>query len=77
VAKGSVDGLVDANSEVQRNVRLMKEPPGSARPGTKLGEVVVEVDGERVGESALVASRGYDEASLGERVWYTVEGFFQ
>jgi serine-type D-Ala-D-Ala carboxypeptidase (penicillin-binding protein 5/6) len=77
VAKGSVDGLVDANSEVQRNVRLMKEPPGSARPGTKLGEVVVEVDGERVGESALVASRGYDEASLGERVWYTVEGLFQ
>jgi D-alanyl-D-alanine carboxypeptidase (penicillin-binding protein 5/6) len=74
VAKESVEGLVDANSKVQREVRLMKEPPGSARPGTKLGEVVVKVDGERVGESALVASRGYDEASFGERVWYTVEG---
>jgi hypothetical protein len=72
VAKESVDGLVDANSEVQREVRLMKEQPGSARPGTKLGEVVVEVDGERVGESALVANRGYDEASFGERVWFTV-----
>ena len=71
VAKVSVDGLVDANSKVEREVLLMKEPPGSARPGTKLGEVVVEVDGERVGESALVASRGYDEASLGERVWDT------
>jgi serine-type D-Ala-D-Ala carboxypeptidase (penicillin-binding protein 5/6) len=62
---------VDANSEVQREVRLMKEQPGSARPGTKLGEVVVVVDGERVGESALVASKGYDAPSLGERVWYT------
>ena len=72
VAKESVDGLVDANSEVQREVRLMKEQPGSARPGTKLGEVVVEVDGERVGESALVANGGYDEASFGERVWFTV-----
>jgi D-alanyl-D-alanine carboxypeptidase (penicillin-binding protein 5/6) len=77
VAKESVEGLVDANSKVQREVRLMKEPPGSARPGTKLGEVVVKVDGERVGESALVASRGYDEASFGERVWYTVDGLLQ
>jgi D-alanyl-D-alanine carboxypeptidase (penicillin-binding protein 5/6) len=77
VARESVDGLMDASSRVEREVRLMEEPPGSARPGTKLGEVVVKVDGERVGESALVARKGYDEASLGERVWYTVGGLFQ
>ena len=71
VAKESVEGLVDANSEVQREIRLMDEQPASASPGTKLGEIVAKVDGERVGESALVASKGYDEASLGERVWYT------
>jgi D-alanyl-D-alanine carboxypeptidase (penicillin-binding protein 5/6) len=77
VAKASVEGLVDASSNVEREVRLIEEPPGSARPGTKLGEVVVKVDGERVGESALLASRGYDEASLKERVWYTVGGLFE
>jgi hypothetical protein len=35
------------------------------------------VDGEQVGESPLVARRGYDEASLWERVWYTVEGVWK
>ncbi len=77
VARESVDGLVDESSDVQREARVMKDLPGSARPGTKLGEVVVKVDGEQVGESPLVARRGYDEASLWERVWYTVEGFWK
>ena len=67
---------MDAGSRVEREVRLMEEPPGSARPGTRLGEVVVKVDGERVGESTLVASEGYDEASFGERVWYTASSLW-
>jgi serine-type D-Ala-D-Ala carboxypeptidase (penicillin-binding protein 5/6) len=71
VAKQSVDGLVDGSSDVERETRVMEDLPGSARPGTKLGEVVVRVDGERVGESPLVARRGYDEASMWERAWYT------
>jgi hypothetical protein len=66
-----VDSLMDGTSDVERSVRVLENLPGSARPGTKLGEVVVRVDGERVGESALVARRGYDEASLGDQVWYT------
>ena len=74
VAKESVEGLVGGNSEVEREVRVSEDLPGSARPVTELGEVVVEVDGRRVGESPLVARRGYEEASLWERVWYTVEG---
>jgi D-alanyl-D-alanine carboxypeptidase (penicillin-binding protein 5/6) len=77
VARESVYGLMDASSKVEREVRLMEKPPGSARPGTKLGEVDVKVDGERVGESALVASKGYDEASFGERVWYTVSNLWK
>jgi len=76
VAEESVDGLVDESSEVEREAEVMKDLPCSARPGTKLGEVVVKVDGKRVGESPLVARRGYDEASLWERVWYTVGGIF-
>ena len=80
VARGSVEGLVGArpgaSSRVEREVRLVEEMPDAARAGTRLGEVVVRVDGERVGETALVAEEGYEEASLGERVWYTVGGIF-
>jgi serine-type D-Ala-D-Ala carboxypeptidase (penicillin-binding protein 5/6) len=71
VAEQSVGGLVDGTSDVEREARVLEDLPGSAAPGTKLGEIVVKVDGERVGESSLVARRGYDEASLWERVWYT------
>jgi serine-type D-Ala-D-Ala carboxypeptidase (penicillin-binding protein 5/6) len=76
VAKENVDGLVDGNSRVERGVKVFEDMPPSARPGTKLGAVVVRVDGEIVGESPLVARKGYEEASLWERVWYTVEGIF-
>ena len=76
VASKDVEGLVDASPEVEREIRLAENPPPSARPGTPLGEVVVRVDGEVVGGSPLVARRGYDEASVWERVWYTVGGVF-
>lgn len=77
VAKVNVEGLVSDESGVEREARIMKELPDSVRRGTRLGEVVVKVDGERVGASPLVAARGYDEASVWERVWYTVEGLFE
>ena len=74
VAKENVSGLVGGDSEIGREVKILKDLPGSARPGTELGEVVVTVDGVQVGKSPLVARNGYDEASLWERVWYTVVG---
>jgi D-alanyl-D-alanine carboxypeptidase (penicillin-binding protein 5/6) len=77
VAEESVDGLVDGSSEVEREARVFEDLPGSAEPGAKLGEIVVRVDGERVGESPLVARKGYDEASLWERVWYTVSSLWK
>ena len=76
VARDSVDGLVDANPDVEREVELTEDLPDAARAGTRLGEVVVKVDGKKVGETALVAKKGYEEASLGQRVWYTVGGIF-
>ena len=76
VAARDVEGLVDASPEVEREISVTKDPPPSARPGTRLGEVVVKVDGEAVGESPLVARMGYTEASLWEWVWYTVSGVF-
>jgi serine-type D-Ala-D-Ala carboxypeptidase (penicillin-binding protein 5/6) len=77
VAEKSVAGLVDGDSNVERAVRVMEELPRSARPGTRLGEIVVDVDGEKVGETALVAGEGYEKASIGERVWYTASGLWK
>jgi D-alanyl-D-alanine carboxypeptidase len=77
VAEERVDGLVDASPDVERDVDLVDDLPDSARAGTRLGEVVVKVDGKKVGESRLLAKKGYEKASLGQRVWYTVEGIFE
>jgi D-alanyl-D-alanine carboxypeptidase (penicillin-binding protein 5/6) len=76
MAQSSVDGLVDASSDVERNVDLVEDLPDSARVGTRLGEVV-KVDGKKFGETRLLAEKGYEKASLGQRVWYTVEGIFE
>ena len=67
-----MDGLLDTNPDVERGVDLAEDLPDSARAGTRLGEVA----GKEVGETGLVAKKGYDEASSGQRVWYTVEGLF-
>ena len=72
-----MDGLVDASPDVVRDVDLVEDLPDSVRAGTRLGEVVVKVDGKKVGESRLLAKKGYEKASLGQWVWYTVEGIFE
>ena len=77
VAGGDVAGLVDASPDVDREVDLADHPPLAAGAGTRLGRVVVRVDGEKVGETALVAKRGYEKPSLGQRLWYTVGGIFE
>ncbi len=77
VAAESVQGLVGEDPDVGRRVQLREELPASAAPGTRLGTVFVSVDGERVGESALVARLGYEEASLWQKLWYTVEGILE
>jgi serine-type D-Ala-D-Ala carboxypeptidase (penicillin-binding protein 5/6) len=77
VAQSSEDGLVDASLEVERDVDLVEDLPDSAGVGTKLGEVVVKVDGKKIGEMYLLAEKGHEKASLGQRVWYTVGGIFE
>jgi serine-type D-Ala-D-Ala carboxypeptidase (penicillin-binding protein 5/6) len=77
VASGDVAGLVDASPDVEREVEFVDHPPLSARAGTALGRVVVRVDGKKIGETALVAKRGYEKPSLGQRLWYTVGGIFE
>lgn len=76
VAAEAVGDLVKEGARVEREVEVVEELPGSAGAGERLGTVTVRVDGERVGESPLVARRGYEEASAWEKVWYTVGGIF-
>ncbi|CAN5876635.1 D-alanyl-D-alanine carboxypeptidase family protein [soil metagenome] len=77
VARRNVAGLTDDGDEVDREVTTMKEMPASVRPGDRLGNVILKVDGKQIGSIPLVASRGYEEASVGQKVWYTVEGIFE
>ena len=73
VAVEDVIGLADAGSEP--NLRATtKEPPPSAEAGQELGEVEVFVGGQSVGRSPLVTRKGYGEATLWDKAWYTVEG---
>ena len=51
--------------------------PDSVRVGTRLDEVIVKVDGKKVGGTRLLAEKAYEKASLGQRVWYTVGGIFE
>jgi D-alanyl-D-alanine carboxypeptidase len=76
VAGDDVAALVDADAKVERRVEVRDELPDRAKPGARLGTVIATVDGERVGESPLVAREGYERASVWQRVWYTVEGIF-
>ena len=70
-AAEDVTGVVGPDSEVERRVTTEEELPPSAAAGEELGEVEVLVDGQRVGESPLVAQEGYEEASLWDRISYT------
>ena len=70
-ATDEVVGLVNADSEVEREVTTREELPSSADAGDELGEVEVSVDGESIGTSPLVAQEGYEEASIWRRISYT------
>ena len=76
-AAEDVLSVVGADSEVERRVTTEDELPPSAAAGEELGEVEVLIDGQRVGESPLVAQEGYEEASLWDRISYTAGGLLE
>jgi D-alanyl-D-alanine carboxypeptidase (penicillin-binding protein 5/6) len=73
VAAEDVAGLVGPGSEVERQISTRK-PPLQAKTGQKIGEVEVLIDGQSVGESPLVAEKGYERAGLWQRTRYAVSG---
>jgi D-alanyl-D-alanine carboxypeptidase len=73
VAARDVSALAGPGLEVVRN-STNKEAPPSAEAGRKLGTVEVSVDGRSVGSSPLVVQKGYEEASLWQRITYWAGG---
>ncbi len=76
VAANTIAAPVSDASEVERRVTAGGLPE-SAGEGDRLGEIELIVEGESVGTSPLIAERGYEEASIVDRVWFWVSGFFQ
>jgi D-alanyl-D-alanine carboxypeptidase (penicillin-binding protein 5/6) len=73
VAAKDVSALAGPGLEVVRSPTT-KEAPPSAEAGRKLGTVEVSVDGRSVGSSPLVVQKGYEEASLWQKVTYLAGG---
>jgi D-alanyl-D-alanine carboxypeptidase (penicillin-binding protein 5/6) len=72
-AAEDVPGLVGPGLEVERRTTT-REPPPEARTGQELGTIEVLVDGQSVGTSPLVTKRGYEEASLWQKIRYWSSG---
>src|SRR5215207_11317620 len=73
VAEEDVSALAGPGLKVVRRA-TSKEAPPSAETGRELGSVAVSVDGHSVGSSPLVVQKGYEEASLWQRVTYWAGG---
>jgi hypothetical protein len=72
-AARDVPGLAGPGLEVERR-ETTKEAPPAARAGEELGTVEVLVDGKSVGSSPLVTQKGYEEASLWQKIRYWTSG---
>jgi D-alanyl-D-alanine carboxypeptidase (penicillin-binding protein 5/6) len=73
VAAKDVSALAGPGLEVERRP-TNKEAPPSAKTGTKLGTVALLVEGRSVGSSPLVVQKGYEAASLWQKVTYWAGG---
>jgi len=73
VAAKDVTALAGPGLEVVRNPTIQEAPP-SAEAGRKLGTVTVSVEGRSAGSSPLVVQKGYEAASLWQKVTYWAGG---
>jgi serine-type D-Ala-D-Ala carboxypeptidase (penicillin-binding protein 5/6) len=72
-AAEDVPGLVGPGLEVERRTTT-EEPPPEARAGEELGTIEVLVDGKSVGSAPLITEKGYEEASLWQKIRYWSSG---
>ena len=73
VAAKDVPGLVGPGLEAERRITAREAPP-EAKAGQELGTVEVLVNGKSVGSSPLVTRRGFEEASLWQKIRYWTSG---
>jgi D-alanyl-D-alanine carboxypeptidase (penicillin-binding protein 5/6) len=73
VAAKDVIALAGPGLEVVRSKTTQEAPP-SAKAGRKVGTVEVSVDGRSVGSSPLVVQKGYEGASIWQKVTYLAGG---
>ena len=73
VAAKSVSALAGPGLKVERSP-THKKAPSAAKTGRKLGTVEVSVDGHSVGSSPLVVQKGYEEATVWQKVKYWAGG---
>lgn len=68
-AAEDVEVLVGPGAKIERRVTKDK-PPDSVGKGDEIGKVEVLLDGQNVGETPLVAAKGYEEAGFFQKNWY-------
>ncbi len=73
VADRDVSALAGPGLEVERRATNEEAPP-SAKTERELGTVAVSVEGRNVGSSPLVVEKGYEAASLWQKVTYWAGG---
>jgi serine-type D-Ala-D-Ala carboxypeptidase (penicillin-binding protein 5/6) len=73
VAAKDVAALAGPGLEVARQA-THKEAPPAAKKGQKIGTVEVSVEGREVGSSPLVVQKGYQAASLWQKITYWAGG---
>ena len=75
VAEREVVGTAGPGLEVENKVET-RELPDAAEAGQELGTVETLVNGQKVGQSPLVAENGYEEASFLTKTWYRIRSIF-
>jgi D-alanyl-D-alanine carboxypeptidase (penicillin-binding protein 5/6) len=73
VAAKDVTALAGPGLKVVRR-KTTQEAPASAKAGRKVGTVEVSVEGRSVGSSPLVVQKGYEAASIWQKVTYLAGG---
>lgn len=68
-AAEDVTGLAGPGLEAERRV-TEKDAPPEARKGQELGGIELLIDGQSIGNSPLVTTKGYEEASLWRKTRY-------
>lgn len=69
--------LLSVNVGVDYKVTVQNPLPDSVQKGQQIGEVKVTGDGRNLGSSPLLATEGYTEASVWDKLWYTVQGLWR